>query len=1151
MSKLLSYSNIADKNGNQDWLERPPYSDDDIARIKDPDGGLSEQPRTAIPSPFAQLDLVKNAFKQLANPQLSGGGRMNQRLVSNALDIAQLFFDFENHKDHLRIVRWNREAGLAQLKASPQHRLYGETLELFLNSDKVYNFDLLEDWYILVWGHRVLGGTSPSSIVMAAPATSVIPDIKVEQGVNLFGQPRHLWERDEDFVYYMYLLMNAYPALRMHAGEVYAYMFNNEPLLKANRPQLYERITNVIPNLNAMPDEGTASAIRDRLEKDYDRFTGTDVNVLGARFYHKRAVDIQQAAAHSDFVIAPSLQQPAGEALPLVLRNGFNGSVEGFRYIDKEWDSATQVFTGGKPLNERTLPDTAIQYPFITTGDLLADTLVRLESGCVVDNDHYFDGNLKSRTPVPSCGYLLPLQPLFFKYFDTDYLKHTIAGKNVFEIEECTDGSVLVTLRVRVQKGENRYMELTRKYTPSDDPTWTYDERRATGRVVGVTMSLSIFPFVKTDANDDYTVELFTMIGEGGAELKFYKEGMSEQGLNVRDNQRSHGGYKTLYYDVDGSFDYVQAHVRTRLGSFDAMIVPRWKPYVANNKELIFAVDFGTTNTHIEWAEVGRPEQPFTFDYSSAQTLIASLHKAGSLDLASLVQSVEFLPDKIDEIYGFPLRSALARNANSGAGTNLFSDVNIPFLYERRYFNGNEYEVMTNLKWKGDTGLAKAFLRELVLLIKAKALLESASLQRTRIVYFYPVSMGGADRGKLEETWNELFSTYMGGDPGNLRHYPESLAPAYFYSGAEVTGSSYVSIDIGGGTCDTVIYQPNANHDASVPVAISSFRFAGNAIFGDGFTDKDSDNNPLIKHYARYFEQMVTNDKGNNISYLSSILADIMRQKRSEDINAFLFSIENVEELRNLRAVDRNLYSYNTLLRNDGQRKLIFMYFYAAIIYYIAQAMKQRGYDMPKQIYFSGTGSKILNIVGSLDRVNMFTQKILEQVFGNTYIAREEQFEIKIENQNPKQITCKGGIKLENARLAGQAAHYSPSQVKAMRYCYSMIGADDLTMEQLGDINTREQIVEQVKTFNSFFINLCDTQVKDEFGIESSVLGLFARVVNDNLMNYLIAGINTFLKGRYNPADVVEDVPFFYPVIGVIRHNLLKNLSNDVISKLQ
>ena len=124
MSEILSYSNNTSKSGEEDWIGHAPYSDDDIARIKDPDGGLSENPRTAIPSPLAQLDLVKNAFKQLANERLRGA-RMNERLVSNALDVAQLFFDYENHKDYLRIIRWNREECLEQLKANPQHRPQG------------------------------------------------------------------------------------------------------------------------------------------------------------------------------------------------------------------------------------------------------------------------------------------------------------------------------------------------------------------------------------------------------------------------------------------------------------------------------------------------------------------------------------------------------------------------------------------------------------------------------------------------------------------------------------------------------------------------------------------------------------------------------------------------------------------------------------------------------------------------------------------------------------------------------------------------------------------------------------------------------------------------------------------------------------------
>ena len=77
---------------------------------------------------------------------------------------------------------------------------------------------------------------------------------------------------------------------------------------------------------------------------------------------------------------------------------------------------------------------------------------------------------------------------------------------------------------------------------------------------------------------------------------------------------------------------------------------------------------------------------------------------------------------------------------------------------------------------------------------------------------------------------------------------------------------------------------------------------------------------------------------------------------------------------------------------------------------------------------------------------------------------------------------------------------------------------------------------------------LCDKVTRDEFGIDNNVFRIFGDVVNDGIANFLSAGIVSFLQGRYEGNDVIEDVPFFYPIIGTIRHNLLKNLSNDVIS---
>ena len=212
------------------------------------------------------------------------------------------------------------------------------------------------------------------------------------------------------------------------------------------------------------------------------------------------------------------------------------------------------------------------------------------------------------------------------------------------------------------------------------------------------------------------------------------------------------------------------------------------------------------------------------------------------------------------------------------------------------------------------------------------------------------------------------------------------------------------------------------------------------------------------------------------------------------------------------------------------------MYFYAAIIYYIASTMKSRGYRMPKQIYFSGTGSKILNIVGNTGMVTEFTQLILERVFGTKYA---ERFNIKIETECPKQITCRGGVKMLCDK---DAPRITPREVNALKFNYSMLPVEDLTLAGVKAVDTRESLVAKVQEFNQFFIDLCDGELRDDFGIDNNVFKVFSQVVNDDLNNYLTAGINAFLNGRYEDGDIIEDVPFFYPIVGVIRHNLLKNL---------
>ena len=193
--------------------------------------------------------------------------------------------------------------------------------------------------------------------------------------------------------------------------------------------------------------------------------------------------------------------------------------------------------------------------------------------------------------------------------------------------------------------------------------------------------------------------------------------------------------------------------------------------------------------------------------------------------------------------------------------------------------------------------------------------------------------------------------------------------------------------------------------------------------------------------------------------------------------------------------------------------------------------------------------------MGSKTQVNEFTQTILERVFGEPY---QEQFSIKIESECPKQITCRGGVRIENLRTDAHPTPETvatielmrPRNINAMKYCYSMTDVEQFTMDKVNDLAVRDQLVARVKELNQFFIDLCDNVTRDEFGIDNKVMNLFKQVLNNNVDNYLVAGINAFLQGRYDDDVPIEDVPFFYPIIGIIRYNLLSNLCNEVISKL-
>ena len=1157
MSKILSYNN---KTTGEGWIPlTSQYNADEIDMIDDPNGGLSQQPRTAIPSPFAQMDLVKNAFKRLSMKPNLQGEAMDEKLVSNAFDVAQLFFNYSELRNVLRIVEWNRDTQLEMLKNSPQHKLLGETIEMFLEQDKeAFNFDKMDRLYFLVYGNQVVGSTSPVTLFMATPnaVESRFP-IPVEQNVNLFDLWRPLHRRDPKFVKYIYALFTAYPDLKKFCGEVNNYLITSLPLLPA---ALQNEILKEIGNPAAYDYESIERA-KTFLDTTFAKMD-EGIQALGIPFYQARAEDVQRAIQESDFKIVPS-REDCGSPLPLVLQNHLNApQTDPFKYITSPWTDATVITPDDYrlPPEKRVLPATSHEYPWLTDDDFFQPTLIKLDY--TLDRDCFFDGNLSiGSRDTDDCDFVLPLKPLFFKYFNASDLWGTIAGKPKFELIHTQNGAtetVRAILRIPIQK-QGKFITLERNYVAAQTNDLRYDQANNRGHFLTVPFALSVFPFVRTPQANQYSVQLVDralgMLQNYGLSLSFFKNGYQQQlsGDDVVLRERSLKSEKRVgsqYYKLADDFDYIAVTLTDERGNraAEGMVCPRWPAHIPGHDAFTFSVDFGTTNTHLECMKGGEMPEPLQLNSAATQRLLATLYN-GEQILYDVILKQEFLPKTIGEDYGFPQRTVISEaerlDAEHVDAILALADANVPFIYEKESI-GYGNRIVPNLKWSTEMATSKrvkAYLTELAQLMRTKVLLENGDITKTRLVWFYPLAMKVGNIRKMSEMWEKTFREVFGiaADENNLIQMPESVAPYYFYkSSSQFRGSAsnVASIDIGGGSSDVVVFESNAQQ----PTILTSFRFAANVLFGDGFSEvPHGDSNPMLVKYVDYFKRLFDGDD-EKYGELNGILDDITAKRKSEDINAFLFSVQN-----NKVVGGNDVFSYNQRLNEDGQRKIIFIYFYVTLIYYVAQMMWQRGLEKPRSVMFSGTGSKVLDIVGTKRDLDLISQAVFERVYGEKY--DQDGFTVVMERKEPKQITCRGAL----MQVRDDSGCVSVERLNKLlddfstplKYNYSMIATQKLTYDDMASAEVRQQIVAAVREYNDFFCQLCDEMhVVDRFLVDNKSLLRFKELVNKDLDHHLLNGWNFVNKNAddKNGSDPIEDTVFFYPIIGSIRDNLIENL---------
>lgn len=756
---------------------------------------------------------------------------------------------------------------------------------------------------------------------------------------------------------------------------------------------------------------------------------------------------------------------------------------------------------------------------YLTVKDLLESKIIRLPYK--IQQNSFFDGNLNESSKY---SYLLPLTDKFFKRFTASDLKKIVrineVGTNVEVKLEIPDKEPIS----KVYKESESITPLEYGFDCMLFPNVQFNRKEDAH--YRFTMFL---PYIQKGAIDNYSIDFYTGNDKIEPEQSF-----------IRNTSDSQNPIFITYLLNQQKFD----RIKVTFGGDKGFVIPVLQE-IEGPEEFTFAVDFGTTNTHIEYkTESDHRIRPFDIKENDSQVHFF-LVNPDTRNINALVADVDFIPASIGDggIFNFPVRTALSISKNKVNGNRVwpFAQANVVIPYEKRVIPMYN-RVVTQLKWESTEDEMGYYIDSLCIMIRNKVVLGNGNLSTTKIVWFYPLSMAGSRSKIIAEKWELAYVKYFLGklivsldelDSGtkellrkNLIQLPESVAPFLFYrEDINYTNviNNLVSIDIGGGTTDIVFIKNGKKAEY-----VTSFRFAANEIFGLG-----ENITPVVSKYRSEIEQII---EANDTRFeLRNIIKGITGSV-SGDLASFYFSLSGNELLKN---VDIN---FNSMLRRDNEQKIVFVLFYAAIIYHTAQIMKAKDLDLPRHIAFSGNGSRTVNIIADKDVLSEFSKSIFEKVYACKY--GQSGLDLIQNTKNPKEVTCKGGIK------AVDKDYIQPpfEPVVFLGTDHQTFVADNDTYSIIDIEDSIFKTNEQVKVFIDFVLDDLLQQkytkgvVPESFirtlNINQQTIGIVKEVCSreEDLSTFTRNGIQRKMDSISDKASTqIEESFFFYPIASLLN----------------
>lgn len=1102
------------------------YTPTDIQSIRDPAGANTGVLLTSIPSPFARMHLFETAFDMVNNTNHNGVpngiGAITptkyHEMVSHCLDMLEIFYDFDRYKKSLQAkghtlachqfhlndtknhaVKTDAVSNLEN-SYTPRIKLLGQTLRTFLKSDgKSMNFDYFEYLYTITINSIPIGGTSPITLFYSVDNVQTIMPVGVQLNsldghTLLSNQIRPLHTRSAEFQKFVHTFFMCHVhnlAINEKMKAMYDYVMNSKDHYIPKNTSFFQEISALYNQRNVQAYQMEYMPVEDN---------GNNITILSIKNQGAITINQKKGLDPSKFESDFMMSSKRGKALVLSSEMDYMNWRLTPNFIITDASFKNQVPKGNPgDMNNRTLPIDGTVFPYVTAFDFFEENIIVIE-GIQSDNHLFFEG--KQTLPNANTNFVLPIKKEYFDYFDIEDLVQN------FTIQNQNDKTIKVTLEVPTTRGT---ITLNKTYKVEDKQI--YSNQKPLG--------FAIYPLLrssKEELNNMYHIMTYRDKRNilNNVELTFYT-----QNTNVASTKLNRVDTTEIVdiYKVDACFDFISVS----MGNANGIIVPKWynKTPIDAAKSFTCALDFGTTNSHIELRVTGTDAKPFAL---TNQNMVARL---GSLHDGNLYQELFFIPE-IGREYTFPTRTVTNHKEHTNPNSeDWLSEINIAFYYGNK--TGSSSQISTNLKWqikRGDDssmGKAEAFISQMLYMLKNYIVANNSDPQIAKVVRFLPLSMPKWLQSQYNTLWDIQFRRiFKPSQDENHIQLSESQAPFYYYERGITNRESVVCVDIGGGTTDVVFFTKQ-NEPKPKPIHATSFFFGANTLYGTGYNRDYDAKNPIHTLYQGEMEKKVSIYVENNPlkRVLLQMHGDLIHKSDSSElINFWLAHDDKTKIIFELKA--------------NGKYKFIFLLYYAAIVYHIAQTIKQKGIKCPNFICLSGNGSRFVEILdndrlGRRPNLTIFTKAILKSVIGDA----ANRLEGIISAENPKEATCKGGIDYVNSRATNDPM---PKET-------ALLGTNDgRSVEQYQNY---EELLDKEKSLKTdiqanvlVLINELEkigreraTNYNSLFGISFNDYKSLRDLLDKNCDGYIDAGLERYMENAHDP--VVEPL-FFYPITGLI-----------------